>query len=88
MPSSIPSPVRAGQTLDVRTIPPRFKHPTIMASYANLGAGEVFTILNDHDPKPLHYQFQAEHAGRFTWEYIEEGPEVWRVEIGKPAEQA
>ncbi len=24
-----------------------------------------------------------ERAGAFTWKYLEEGPEVWRVEIGK-----
>lgn len=41
--------------------------------------------LNDHDPKPLYYQFEAEHAGQFTWEYLEQGPEVWRVRIGRPA---
>lgn len=36
-----------------------------------------------HDPKPLYYQFSFERAGTFTWAYLEEGPEVWRVEIGK-----
>ena len=33
------------------------------------------------DPKPLFYQFSFERAGTFTWTYLEEGPEVWRVEI-------
>lgn len=40
-------------------------------------------LINDHDPKPLHYQFLAERADRFEWEYIEQGPEVWRVAISK-----
>ena len=40
-------------------------------------------LVNDHDPKPLYYQFSFERAGTFTWRYLEEGPEVWRVEIGK-----
>ena len=39
--------------------------------------------MNDHDPKPLRYQFEAELPGTFTWEYLEEGPEAWRVRIGK-----
>jgi uncharacterized protein (DUF2249 family) len=45
-------------------------------------------LVNDHDPKPLRYQFEAEHAGEFTWEYLESGPEVWRVRIGRPASLA
>ena len=34
-------------------------------------------------PKPLYYQFQAEHTGHFEWSYLETGPDVWRVRIGK-----
>lgn len=45
--------------------------------------GEAFILVNDHGPKPLYYQFSAERAGTFAWRYLEEGPEVWRVEIGK-----
>ena len=72
-----------GERLDVRVIPPPQKHPTIFGRYHALGAGESFTLVNDHDPKPLYYQFAAEHAGAFEWEYLEAGP-VWRVRIGKP----
>ena len=74
-----------GERLDVRPIPPFQKHPTIFGRYHALTAGESFTLVNDHDPKPLYYQFAAEHAGAFEWEYLEVGP-VWRVRIGKPAE--
>jgi uncharacterized protein (DUF2249 family) len=41
--------------------------------------------VNDHDPKPLWYRFEAEHAGAYAWDYLEQGPEVWRVRIGRPA---
>lgn len=40
-------------------------------------------LINDHDPRPLHYQFMIEREGEFEWEYLEEGPEVWRVAITK-----
>ena len=69
--------------LDVRTEPPARRHELIFDTYAALGAGEAFTLVNDHDPKPLYYQFAAEQAGRFTWETLEEGPERWRVRIGR-----
>ncbi|OYD06695.1 hypothetical protein CHM34_15370 [Paludifilum halophilum] len=40
-------------------------------------------LVNDHDPKPLYYQFRAERTGSFEWEYLDQGPEVWRVAIRK-----
>ena len=71
------------RTLDVRVIPPREKHPTIFQTFAALEPGESFVLVNDHDPRPLRYQFEAEHAGQYGWEYLEQGPEVWRVAISR-----
>lgn len=71
------------QTLDVTVIPVREKHPTIFRTFDSLRPGEAFEIINDHDPLPLFYQFQMERPDRFTWSKLENGPEVWRVQIGK-----
>ncbi len=71
--------------LDVRRLPPPQRHPLIFRTFNALRPGEAFELVNDHDPKPLYYQFAAELPGQFTWEYVEQGPEVWRVRIGKPA---
>ena len=49
--------------LDVRKIPPAQRHPIIFARFDALPIGGRFTIVNDHDPKPLHYQLNAEYAG-------------------------
>lgn len=73
------------RTLDVRVIPPREKHPAIFQTFGALAPGESFVLINDHDPMPLRYQFEAEHAGAFGWEYLERGPAVWRVEISRKA---
>jgi uncharacterized protein (DUF2249 family) len=70
-------------TIDVRSIPPRERHPLIFRTFDDLNSGEAFELVNDHDPRPLNYQFQHERAGQFEWEYLEEGPEVWRVRISK-----
>lgn len=69
--------------LDVRSIVPRERHPLIFRLFEELGPGEHFVLVNDHDPKPLYYQFHAERPGTFSWDYLENGPEVWRVAIGK-----
>ena len=69
--------------LDIRPVPPREKHPTIFTTFDKLTAGETFQLINDHDPMPLYYQFNAERPNKFNWEYVEKGPEVWRVNISK-----
>ena len=71
--------------LDVRQIVPRDRHPLIFRTYDALTPGDAFELVNDHDPKPLYYQFQAERGAQFEWEYLEQGPETWRVRIGRRA---
>ncbi len=71
--------------LDVRRIPPPQRHGLIFQTFADLKPGTSFTLINDHDPKPLYYQFKAERGNSFSWEYEEQGPDVWRVRIGKVA---
>ena len=61
----------------------RFRHQHIMDTFDKLGSGEFMELSNDHDPKPLHYQFMMEREGTFSWEYSQEGPSLWRVSIGK-----
>jgi uncharacterized protein (DUF2249 family) len=73
------------QQLDVRTEAPARRHELIFETYADLSPGTGFVLVNDHDPKPLYYQLAAENTGEFTWDYLEEGPEVWRVRIGRIA---
>lgn len=73
------------QQLDVRTIQPRERHPLIFQMFDALSAGSAFELVNDHDPKPLYYQLQAERPGQLAWEYLEQGPAVWRVRVGKSA---
>lgn len=72
-------------TIDVRTIAPRDRHPQIFAKANALAVGGSFVIVNDHDPRPLHYQLQAEYPDQFSWTYLEAGPQVWRVELGRQA---
>ena len=72
-------------TIDVRNMQPRDRHPRIFAAFDALAPAEAILLVNDHDPKPLFYQFDAEYKDEFTWDYLEEGPEVWRVRIGRPA---
>ena len=70
-------------TIDVRVIPPRERHPLLFKTFRELAPGASFFLVNDHDPRPLYYQFQAELGEPFGWEYLEQGPEVWKVRIAR-----
>jgi len=64
-------------------IEPRIRHPRIFEVFDELKSGEFMELTNDHDPKPLQYQFMMEREGEFSWEYLEDGPMLWKVAIGK-----
>ena len=83
--------------IDVRTIAPSERHALIFSSFAALGTGESLELVNDHNPAPLHHQFDARLPDQFTWDYLDRGPDLWRVErqsghqtdcLGEPAHGA
>lgn len=71
------------KNLDLRMMPPFERHEKIFKMWNNLKLGEILRITNDHDPRPLHYQFEAEETGKYEWEYEQEGPNDWIVKIKK-----
>jgi len=75
-----------GTKIDVRTVQPRERHPLIFNTFRSLAAGESMELVNDHDPRPLYYQFQSEKPGMFAWDDLESGPQTWRVRITKLAD--
>lgn len=76
-----PSPTPESAELDVRTLAHGARHEIIFGRLQALAPGETFTIVNDHDPKPLRYQTESLWPGTFEWNYVDEGPTVWRVAI-------
>lgn len=69
--------------IDVRTIPGPQRHPLIFRTFENLAPGEALELINDHDPFPLRNQFSFMKRGQFSWDYLQEGPDLWRVRIAK-----
>lgn len=69
--------------IDVREYAPPEKHPAIYQTFESLEVGQKMELINDHNPKPLFYEFKMERPDTFTWDYLEEGPVVWRVAIGR-----
>lgn len=75
----------ADQELDVRPLRKPEKHPTIFRTYDALAVGESFVLVNNHDPRPLRDEFDVDHPGSHGWEYLEKGPDAWRIRISKLA---
>lgn len=74
--------------LDLTPFLPTERHEMFYKAFADIGPGEAFEFTNDHDPKPLYYQMEAESSEPFRWEYIEKGPEAWKVRVIKEGKRA
>jgi uncharacterized protein (DUF2249 family) len=70
-------------TIDIRVIPLVLRHRLIFGAFERLKPGEGFIIVNNHDPRPLSRQLDERYAGTFGWQYLEQGPDVWRVRISR-----
>jgi len=76
--------------LDVRPVEPRYRFDTIITAYEALAPGETLELIVDHDPLCMYYTLRATRgADACDFDYLESGPEVWRVEVtpraGQPA---
>lgn len=72
-----------GTKIDLRPLAQRERHPLAFNTFRSLGAGETVELIGDHDLQPLYEQFQAEWAGRFSWDELERQPDAWRIRIAK-----
>jgi uncharacterized protein (DUF2249 family) len=69
--------------MDIRPFPPTERHEMFYKAFADIKPGEAFEFINDHDPKPLYYQMEAESTEPFRWEYLLKGPDEWKVRVIK-----
>lgn len=68
--------------LDVRPVEPKDRFERIMGAYGSLAPGETLRLVVDHDPRCMYYTLKATRGeDAFAFEYLEEGPEVWRVDV-------
>lgn len=75
--------VPSAPVIDVRTIPPYQRHQLIFDMLRTLQPAQHFFVVADHEPRPLQFQIESRYPGLFAWEYVEFGPNVWRVKIGR-----
>ena len=63
-------------------------HEKIFERIDELAFGPSFVLIGDRNPKPLYDQLETEYPNQLSWDYLEKGPVVWRVEIGRRVKAA
>lgn len=71
------------RVVDAREISPRVRHTIMFQLFESLGAGQSFQLVNDHDPRMLRNEFEFRFGEHVGWTYVEQGPDIWRVRIGR-----
>ncbi|MFE9770501.1 DUF2249 domain-containing protein [Streptomyces sp. NPDC005931] len=65
--------------LDVRDVPHSLRHATVFGAIAAVPSGRAMILVAPHDPLPLLAQIEDRHPGAFAVEYLQRGPEAWRL---------
>lgn len=67
--------------IDLRPMLARERHALIFRELDRLEVGDALRFINDHDPKPLYYQLQAERPGAFAWDSQPISDDEWDVQV-------
>jgi len=67
--------------LDARTIPHAIRHDAILGALDGVGPGDGLVLVAPHDPMGLLAQLQQRVPDAFEVEYLQRGPEVWRLSL-------
>ena len=65
--------------LDARAVPHAIRHATIFGALDAVRPGGGLVLVAPHDPLPLLAQIEQRSPGAFEVEYLERGPEAWRL---------
>lgn len=69
--------------LDLRPLPHGERHARVFAAVGGLLPGEGLVLANDHDPVGLRRQLEEQDLGHLGWQYLAQGPDVWRVLVSR-----
>ena len=67
--------------LDARTIPHAIRHDAILGALDGVAPGDGLVLVAPHDPLALLAQLQQRVPDAFEVEYLQRGPEAWRLSL-------
>lgn len=65
--------------LDARAIPHAIRHATIFGALDAVAPAGAMVLIAPHDPVPLLAQIEQRTPEAFDVDYLESGPDVWRL---------
>jgi uncharacterized protein (DUF2249 family) len=71
--------------LDARAVPHAIRHATIFGALDSVQPGGGLVLVAPHDPLPLLAQVEQRAPGAFSVDYLERGPEAWRLSFIRSA---
>ena len=71
--------------LDARSVPHAIRHATVFGALDGVRAGDGLVLLAPHDPRPLLAQLERRSPGVFDVDYLDRGPDVWRLRLMRKA---
>ncbi len=69
----------------MQTIPHAVRHAAIFGAIDSLRPRAVMVISATHDPVPMLNQLNQFYGGTFQTQYLDRGPERWRIQIRRTA---
>ena len=67
--------------LDVRLIPHAVRHGAVLGAFDAVQPGSALVLVAPHDPQPLLRQLAERAGGRLEVDYLQRGPEEWRLRV-------
>lgn len=67
--------------LDVRAIPHAIRHATVFGALSAIKPGGAMILVAPHNPLPLLAQIAEREGGTISVDYLDEGPEAWRLKL-------
>lgn len=67
--------------LDARAIPHAIRHGAIFGAIGQLRPGAALVLVAPHDPIPLLAQLQDREGDAVTVEYLQRGPQDWKLKM-------
>ena len=67
--------------LDARQVPHAIRHATVFGALDSVQPGGGLVLVAPHDPLPLLAQIDQRYSGAFDVEYVQRGPDAWRLNL-------
>lgn len=72
---------QAVPSLRVTDLPKVIRHGALVGGLTSLPSGSQVVLIAPHDPKPLLAALAAAAPDQFAVEYLDNGPDEWRLQF-------